>query len=252
MQINSDINILGSLPDWNLIILFFEKDRETITKEGGFHAYTNIKTDKSIRLFEKAITNNFLKFQKDEVKQLLVPFLESGQVSNDMRLCLFWNASLNNDLLNYLNIKVFFPAFYSGRFSVKRDEVVACLDDLKLREELLKKWSESTIKMTASKYLTLLKKIGLMEGTANKNIVHPHLNDKMFILYIYWISAVSETKNILVSPWLRYNFSDKNIFIERILKKRYSKYFNIIYTGDKLQVEPLIPYNEIYESITKS
>jgi len=52
---------------------------------------------------------------------------------------LFWNASANNELFNYLNEKVFFPAFYSGRVVHKNDEVVACIKDLKLTEDDLKK-----------------------------------------------------------------------------------------------------------------
>lgn len=252
MQINSDINVLGSLPDWNLVKLFYYKDIKEIESPNGFQSYTHIKTDKSVKRFEKAITATFLQFRYDSLKEIFDAILEKEEIDADIRLFIFWNASLNNELLFYLNQNIFFPAFYSGRVSIKTEEVFACLNELKQTEEDLKKWSESTINVTASKYLTLLKKFGLMEGKVSKTILHPYLNDKMFVLLVYWLCQVSEKSNLLISKWLQYSFSDKNIFIERILKKRFTSFFNVIYTGDKLQVEPLINYNEIYAVLTKS
>jgi hypothetical protein len=167
-------------------------------------------------------------------------------------LILFWNASYNNDLLNHLNDKVFFPAFYSGRVSIKNDEVIASIKDLKLSEDDLKKWSEITVSTTASKYLTLLKKFGLMEGSLNKTIIHPNLNDNLFILFVYWIAAISDKPNLITNSWIQYCFSERQSFIDRLLQKKFSKYFNVVYTGDRLNIEPLIPYESIYEYIGKS
>ncbi len=90
-----------------------------------------------------------------------------------------------------------------------------------------------------------------MEGSANKSIRHPQLSDTMFVLFAYWLTAISDKSNLLNSLWLNYSFSEKHIFIERLLQKKYSKYFNIIYTGDKLSIEPIIPYDSIYEYSNK-
>jgi hypothetical protein len=38
MNINSDINVLGSLPDWNLIFIFFLEDMATVKVNGGIHS----------------------------------------------------------------------------------------------------------------------------------------------------------------------------------------------------------------------
>ena len=130
--------------------------------------------------------------------------------------------------------------------------MVACIKELKLSEDDLKKWSEITVTTTASKYLTLLKKFGMMIGSVNKSILHPHLNDAMFVLFTYWIAAISDKPNLVNSPWLPYCFSEKQAFLDRLLQKKFSKYFNVVYTGDKLSIEPLIPYESIYEHITKS
>ena len=61
MQINSDINVLGSLPDWNLIKVFLSEDMNSIGKNGVIHSFTAIKTDKSVKRFENAIKATLIK-----------------------------------------------------------------------------------------------------------------------------------------------------------------------------------------------
>lgn len=248
MIINSDINVLGSLPDWNLINVFLKDNISSLRKVGGVHTYTAIKTDKSVKRFEKAISATLIKFYSAKVEVLVRDILENEGISNDSLLLIFWNASFNNELFNYLNTQTYFLAFYSGRISIKQDEVAACLKDLKEREIELKKWSDSTLQITASKYLTLLKKFHLMEGSLNKTILHPYLNDKMFVLFIYWIAAVEAKTNLLESEWLKYSFCEKSVFIERLKQKKFAKYFQLIYTGDKLKIETTMPYEKIYHA----
>jgi hypothetical protein len=252
LNINSDINVLGSLPDWNLIKVFLSEDMISIKDKGGIYTYTSIKTDKSVKRFEKAIKATLITCKKPNLEIIIRQAINSSCTNPDTLLLLFWNASANNELLFHINDKVFFPAFYSGRVSIKNDEVEACIKDLKQSEDDLKKWSDITISTTASKYLTLLKKFGLMEGSLNKSISHPYLSDAMFVLFVYWIAHITNKPNIVESKWLSYCFSEKQVFLDRLLQKKFSKYFNIVYTGDKLSIETLIPYDLIYEYSYKS
>lgn len=249
MEINTDINILGGLPDWNLINVFLRESINSIRENRGIYSYTAIKTDQAVGRFERAISRTLIKFYNTDVEVLIKNMLEAENISNDSLLLLFWNASYNNELLTYLNQQVYFISFYHGRISIKADEVVACLNDLKEREASLADWSDSTKLNVASKYLTLLKKFNLMEGSLNKSIVHPYLNDKMFIHFVYWISSIEAKPNLLESDWLKYSFNEKEGFLERIMQKKFSKYFQLTYTGDKLYVETLLPYKNIYHAI---
>jgi hypothetical protein len=219
---------------------------------GGIHLYTSIKTGKSVKRFEKAIKTAFLNSKNPKLSCLIRPAIEHNVTSAETKLLLLLNASANNELLFQLNEKVFFPAFYSGRISIKNDEVLAYIKDLKKSENQLQNWSELTLKTISSKYLTLMKKFGLMKGSVNKSIVHPYLSDESFILFVYWMVAVSDKPNLVENPWLQYFFSEKQIFLDRLLQKKFSKYFNVIYTGDNLSIEPIIPYENIYEHIHKS
>ena len=252
MKINSDVNVLGSLPDLNLICLFMKDDTKSLNQNGGHRSYTAIKTDKSVKRFEKAITGTMLSFDNKEIESLFRSIVTTEAITTDSLFMIFWNSSVNNRLLNYLNETVYFPAFYSGRVAIKVEEVVACLKDLKQYEPDLQKWSDSTIEVTASKYLTLLKKFNLMEGSVNKTILHPFLNDKMLILFVYWLIKVEPKSNILDSNWLKYCFSDKQNFIERIMQVKFNKFIHLNYTGDNLKVVPIIPHENIYNAITKS
>lgn len=252
MIINTDINILGGLPDWNLIKYYFQEDILKLNEYVGIQSFTTIKTDKSIKRFKKAINSTFFNFKNEDIKAIFNDTIFKKSFSIETQYFLYWIASHNNDLLHYINNSVFFPALYSGRTSLKIEEITACIKDLKLKEESLKKWSETTIKTTASKYLTLLKKFGLMEGKANKSILHPFLSDDMFIIFIYWLVAVSGSTNLLKSEWMSYSFSEIPHFLDRVMQKKFSKYFNIVYTGDKLSIEPIIPYNQLYDEIYQS
>lgn len=242
MKINSDVNILGGLPDLEIIVTFLEQENS----EEIVSSFTKIKTKKSVERFEKAIKSTFLSFASNHQKIIVRDVLLKEGISNDSLLMLFWNASFNNELFNSINSNVFFPAYYSGRIVLKQGEVSAYLSELKSSEKELQKWSESTIETTASKYLTLLKKLNLLEGGASKSIKHPFLNDKIFILFIYWLIAVESRANILQSPRLQYSFSERDFFIERVLQKKFSKALEVNFTGDKLQIRPLVDYKDIY------
>lgn len=249
MNINSDINILGGLPDFNLITHFLFETGSDSASQAGHHTYTSIKTDKSVKRFERAINGTFLKFNSRESEYLVKSILASESVSHDSLLMLFWNASWNNDLLHYLNTQVYFPAFYSGRLIIKKEEVGACINELKEIEEIVREWTIMTIETVAGKYLTLLKKLNLMEGSLNKKILHPYLSDKMFILFIYWLKAIETKSNLLESAWLKYCFCEQSVFIDRVLQKKFTEFYQLAYTGDQLKIETSLPYEKIYYAI---
>jgi hypothetical protein len=249
VKINSDINILGSLPDWNLINVFLEEDGNSVHESGGIHSYTSIKTDKSVKRFQRVINSSLIKFNNPEIESLTRSILKNEKITKDSLLFLFWNASFNNDLLGYLNTYIYFISFYSGRITIKQDDVIACLKDLRERESELKKWSDSTLLETASKYLTLLKKFNLMEGSLNKTILHPYLTDKMFVLFVYWLTSIESKSNLMESEWIQYCFCERTVFIERLMQKKFSKHFQFTYTGDNLKIETIIPYKDIYHAV---
>ncbi len=249
MTINTDINILGGLPDWNLVNVFLKDSITTLKEDGTLHTYSSIKTHKSVKRFEKTISTTLIHFLNKDIEILVRNLLKVESISKDSLQLLFWNASLNNELLHYLNSQIYFLAYYSGRISIKQDEILACLKDLRERETKLQNWSISTLETTASKYLTLLKKFGLMEGSLHKSIIHPYLSDKMFIVFVYWLKGIESKSNLMESEWLKYSFCEMSVFIDRLLQKKFASCFLINFTGDNLKIETTIPYENINDVI---
>lgn len=249
MNINSDINILGGLPDFNLITHFLFEVKGESGSLAGHHTFTSIKTDKAVKRFERAITGTLLHCPNKDSASLVHSILSSESISHDSLLMLFWNASWNNELFGYLNTQVYFPAFYSGRLIIRKEEVAACIKELKETEELVQDWTIMTIETVARKYLTLLKKFNLMEGGLNKKILHPYLTDKMFVLFIYWMKSIETKPNLLESSWLKYCFCEQPVFIDRVLQKKFAEFYQLTFTGDQLKIETTLPYENIYYAI---
>ena len=171
MDINTDINILGGMPDYNLIRIYIAGEAKDKSTSEVQLQYTNIKTEKAFKRFRKAIDKSMNSFKNDKLKRMIQMLCNEQDLDETMLLMFFWNMSLNNELLAYLNEKVYFPVLFSGRTIITAEEVSACLKELKQTEEGLKEWSDSTIDITASKYLTLLKKFGLLDGAIKKKII---------------------------------------------------------------------------------
>lgn len=251
MNINSDINVLGSILDLGLINFLLKENSLLSDANETQQIYTSIKTMKSFKRFEKAINNTVIKFTNQNVEVLVRKLLQNEGISLYALRILFWNASFNNELLDYLNQQVYFPALYSGRVTIKNDEVLACLKELKQTEKLMQRLSDSTIQTTASKYLTLLKKFNLMEGSTKKTILHHNISDKGLILYVYWLLAIEDRVNILESKWLKYCYLEKEIFVQQIMQKKFIKYINVVFTGDKLKIENNFSYEVIIDELNK-
>jgi hypothetical protein len=249
MNINSDINVLGSLSDFSLIGVLLEKKLGPESKNEILQESTSIKTFKSYKRFVNAIHSTLIKFDNENIANLVHSVFKYEGLSNICLLLLFWNASVNNRLLACLNEDVFFPALFSGRTSLKKVEVTAYLKELRQKEEDIKKWSDSTINTTASKYLTFLKKFNLMKGKNKKVITAPKMGEKEIVLFIYWLLSVEENSNLLDSKWLKYCFLEKEIFIEQIIQKRFMKYYNLQFSGNNLKVQPNFTYKELYNEL---
>lgn len=249
MNINSDVNILGGLSDIDLIAnLMNENIKSSYTKE-AYQTNSIIKTVKSYKRFENAIKQTLLTFSNQNLDDLIHCVFVGEGLSADCLTMLFWNASVNNDLLDYMNQNVYFPALYSGRVTINSDEVAACLRELSQTEVSMQKWSDSTVYTTASKYLTLLRKFNLMEGGKKKTIATPRISDQLIVLFVYWLLSIETKANILESKWLQYCFLEKDIFIQQIMQKRFMKYFNLQYTVGNLRIEPTLSYKEIYNEL---
>lgn len=244
MKINSNINIIGGLADFNLIKHFLLEEKGSITQHIEF---TDIRTEKAVKRFKKAIIESF-GTDNENLKLLFLEFVKNQSVDN-LNYLLFLMFSYNNDLFKYLNDNVYFPIYFSGRKSIKKEEVLLCMRDLQKKNQKLKQWSESTLNTTASKYLTLLKKLGAATGVNKKEIVYKNATFNDFILFNYFLTEVDLNSNKFHSSWLPYSFFETEFFIRQILDKRLIPFLEINFIGDNLKMKTLINYKDLYHAL---
>ena len=176
MKINSDINIIGSIPDYHLIymalplLLTNQVELENILVTNNEFDF---RTEKSRKRFLSALNSAFISKNKkiNELASYLIAYLKNDETSK--ALILFWLFSINNKLFYDLNKDVFLKYYYQGRTELPKETIIAYIKDLISKNAELKgKWSEVTIDTIASKYLTILKKLHLLEGNQKKRFCH--------------------------------------------------------------------------------
>ena len=252
MTINTDINIIGSILDLNIISNMLEIDGKEIPGNNYDLSTTKLKTTRSLKRYTRAIKNTLIYFKNQEIKDLFIEVFVNEALSEDCLMILFLNVSVNNDLLNYFNQNIYFPAYFSNRTHIQKDEIIAAINDLKQSEDAVKKWSDSTIDILSRKYLALLQKFNLLGSGRNKPIKRTIINDKQLILFIYCLLKIETKTNIIESKWLIYCLLEKEIFKERVLQKKFMKYFRVMYTGNAMKLEPHFLYKDVYYELTNS
>lgn len=254
MRYNTDINIIGSIPDYHLIYkilpLLYAKD-EQLTQILITDNEFNLRTEKSRKRFLYALNSAFLN-KDDKINQFVGKILnEKGVDVKSKAILLFWVFSINNELFRELNNKLFLKYYYQGRAEFPAKDVEAYLKDLINRtEELQGRWSESTIRTIASKYLTILKKFDLLEGTQRKSFSYIRVSDKLIVSLVHIYSLMNQQgANFLEHEFSHWLFIPKDSILEQLKKIGKKDWIKMNFTGDTLRVESGFNTNNIIDGI---
>ena len=156
-------------------------------------------------------------------------------------IIIFWQLTFSDLLFRRITEEVYMKALYMGRANIQGEEILAFLHYIKQTEPQNLNWSESTLKVVSGKYLTLLKKLGLAEGTVKKQIRHPVITNDLFVWFIRWCQLVYPNDRTLKNPYIQFGFMDKETLINRLKKIENIKYWNISQIGDDVTID-LKPY----------
>ncbi len=251
---NTDINILGGIPDYSLIyaalpLLVEGKDdlHESLVKNNDF----DFRTERSRKRFFTLLKSAFLSenAQVNELSSKLIQHLENDEKSQ--ALVLFWLFSLNNRLFYELNRDVFLKYFFQGRAELPKADVVAYLKDkIATNEELKGKWTDNTVDTVAYKYLSVLKKFHLLEGSRKKTFCFVRVNDEMLAAFVHFYTYSNRNNNnILKDEFFSFSFVPKENTVARLKKIGKKDWIKMNYTGTSLQVEGSYKPNEIIDGI---
>lgn len=230
---SSDCNVIGSIPDYG-VLLDYICEKYKAKEESGFV----FRTQKTVERFNKAIDSGILKFESKLHEKLFIEAI-SGEdfTSSEKMIILFWQMIYANKLFEKLTRNVFMPAMYQGRVSIDAQEGLSYLRQLQQEEPESLPWAESTLSTSASKYLSILKKLGLADGAINKIILHPTVSDNLFVYFVRWALTVEPKNRTLENPYFYFGFYDKDSLISRLKKIELIPYWNINQLGYDIIIE---------------
>lgn len=254
MNYNTDINILGGIPDYQLLYValpILVKDesnlREILINNNEF----NFRTERSRQRFLTVLKSALIS-DNDKINELASNMFET--LKNDepsQALLFFWLFSINNRLFYELNRDVYFKFYFQGRMEFPKEDVIAYLKDLISRTPELKgKWSESTIDTIAYKYLSVLKKLHLLKGSRKKTFELVSISDKLFAVFLHLYSYMDKKKsNFFEDEFAVFSFISEDNLVERIKRVAKKDWINMSMAGNNLKIEPAFEPNEITDGI---
>jgi hypothetical protein len=254
MNYNSDINPLGSIPDYHLIYralpLLYGRNNELeklLVTDNEF----NFRTERSRKRFLFVLNSAFITKNEsiNKLAGVLIDFLENDEQAK--ALIVFWLFSINNRLFYELNRDIFLKYYYQGRAELPKNDVMAYLKNLIAENSELKgKWSEETIDTMASKYLTVLKKLGLLEGRHKKTFRMITITNEMLAVFVHFFARMEGRKtNMLEDEFLPFSFVSAGNMVDRLKTIGKKDWIKMNYTGASLEVEGKFEINTIAHGI---
>jgi hypothetical protein len=159
--------------------------------------------------------------------------------------------SLNNRLFYELNRDVFLRYFFQGRAELPKADVVAYLKDkIATSEELKGKWTDNTVDTVAYKYLSVLKKLHLLEGVKKKTFCFVRVSDEMLAAFVHFHTYNHKnSNNVLEDDFFSFSFVPQENVVARLKKIGKKDWIKMNYTGTSLRVEGSYQPNEIIDGI---
>jgi len=254
----SDINIVASIPDFNMVsevlYLFSQgKDKEYINQEIFEKNIYGIRTLRSRKRFLAAIYVNFMKFQNEDHKKVFYALFSQKSLLNLKKIALFLQFAINNQLFFKLTEEVTIRLYKEGRLAIPKEEFISYLYDLREKSEDLQSWSNATINIIASKYLTLLKKLDFLKGRIKKEFCSVDIDNQSLVYIVYLLKSLNyNNPDIMKNPVINIlPITKENLFL-RIKKLSLSGYFKIYTLGEDLKVELNHSYEDIVNVIIQN
>lgn len=236
---NADINPIASVPDLQMIYNAFVGNLDS-TEFG-------LRTERASNRLSRVIRVNLLQYYSAEHKELIESVFSNEKALQSWNLFLFWQLALTNRLAFEILNDLFFKYYFEGRASLPKQEIIAYLKDKRIQSsETGEVWSETTIERIASKLLTFLKRLEIMEGSKVKHFKSVLPGQRELAIFCYLLMAVyPEASNFLEVPLLKFAFSSKDAFIQQVKKLAVKDYLDAQYDGKKLKISPKHHFNEI-------
>lgn len=229
---NSNINVIGSIPDYVAMINYV-----VARLENREDCNLSFRTEKSVKRFIAAINLDILSYKNNKHKELFLQALSSENLRIEQKLLIiFWQLCINNHLFAEITSNYFMKSVYSGRISIHTDEILSFLYELRRDNPDELKWSDGTLKITASKYLTIMKKLGLSVGSLSKEIKYPNIGDDIFVFMVKIALSVYPNVPTEENPLFRFSFLDNASLVNRMKSIKFTPYWTLSQLGNNINI----------------
>jgi hypothetical protein len=239
---NSDVNIIGGIPDYQLIVKavkLYAVGRDAMEDSIIGQNEFNFKTENARKRFLSAVTSSFLNFKNKEHENLITTLFSHNISLETQQLILFWQFAFSNRLFFEISRDVFIKNYFSGRVTFAKEDIVAYIKDLSSTTPKLKdKFTDTTINTIASKYLTVLKKLDLIDGKQKKTFKHIQVSNEALVIFLHLLKTIdTDATDILTSKYVTLSLISKENFTERVKQLAKKEFFNMSFNGVALKVE---------------
>ncbi len=232
VRFNSDTNILGGVPDYAAMIQYVVASLDP-TKDSDF----SFRTENAGKRFMAAINRCLLTFCSKEHQTIIHDALSSEELRMDQKLIVvFWQMTINNELFARITENYYMKAVYAGRLSLRPEEIMSYFYELRRDFPGELTWSEATLKLTASKYLTIMKKLGLAEGTQSKEIKYPNIGDELFLILVRLALCVFPDQPSEENPLFKFSFHDTASLINHMKSIKFTPYWTLEQLGNSIKI----------------
>jgi len=255
---NTQTNIISSIPDFNIILrVLSDYSRGTTLDKimdnmivGNLYG---IRTKSSRKRYYFGINSTFLQFNNRDHRNFITTVFSNDFPNITQRFIAYIQMAVNNELFYLLTKDVLAELLFNGRLTVDKQIFVAYINDLKRINIDKIEWTDETVITVASKYLTLMKKLGFLKGTQKKEFCSFTPTDEMIILAVYLITSLNPEKaSFLKNPYSSLLLMTSEGIMERLRRVSLQKYISISTTGNDMKVELKYDYKDIAGEIRKN
>lgn len=247
---NTDINIIGSIPDYQVIYRVLELLATTDLPVERILEDKNefdFRTERSRDRFLRGIRYGILPVKNEDHNELLLSIYRQHEYNRLKGMFLLWQISINNAMVFEITRDVFLNYYFAGKVTILQKDIVFYIKDKFSKDKKLKDlWTEETIKNVARKYLAFMSKIGLVEGKNNKSFIYYSITNQELVIFCYLLMvAMPDYPDLISNPLLNFSLLEKESFIEKVKAIAKKDWIHMTYTGSSLKVEPIQPFNKI-------
>ena len=212
----------------------------------------DFRTESTRKRFLYAMQRNILVFANNQHKLLIKALFSSPGLESLKQRAIFWQLLVGNNLFRAISKDVYAKVYFSGRTTIASTEVYAYLKDLQNSSEQLKTFSDSTLKIIASKYLTILKKLGMIDGGAKKRILNIRLSEYDVLFFVYFCVSVDDsTRDIMQNLYREFFFLEKPELLQALKNIKFMPFIDLTSSGDTLNVKVTLSAQELINAISK-